>query len=439
MTVSPLKTLCIVLLSLLLAACNSSDDFDTDTEVVDPALTTGLKSMTSDGVERTYYLLQPGDTTNVVSASAIDDPKPLIIGFHGSFGSHLSWVGPDESYGFVDEVGDAAIMVFPDADELADGQINWDLDTDLMYFEDLLAELDRIGLEYDRNRLFVVGHSSGAGLTNEVACLYGDIVRGAAISAGALLSGGSCVGSVGLIQVQGETDELVPINVGGPSNEFWIRYNGHDQATSSPAQVEPCVDYSDLDFGIEPYPVQWCQHPDGHPWQDFNSEAFWTFFKGLPLAEPTQAAPPGGGNEAGLGSADTTISFALDYPGNIAPVTGGAITLYPDDFEEGQFRSPDVFLNVEWNPNDQAPGGEVEPGTIVNYNAVPITFSVFGGELDLTKEYVLQISIYVEGGSRPIPTPGVDHKVLLPIMFVDKNTPVIIDEVLEVTPVAPFE
>jgi hypothetical protein len=60
--------------------------------------------------------------------------KPLIIGFHGSFASHQSWVGVNERYGFVPEEGDAAVMVFPDAAVLPDGQINWSFETDFLFF-----------------------------------------------------------------------------------------------------------------------------------------------------------------------------------------------------------------------------------------------------------------------------------------------------------------
>ena len=122
----------------------------------------------------------------------------------------------------------------------------------------------------------------------------------------------------------------------------------------------------------------------------------------------------------------------------MGPVVGGAISLYPDDYEDGQFRAPSVFLNTNWDPNELAPGGEVTPGTVVNYPLVPISFFVFSGDFDTTQNYKLQISIYNEGGSQPIPTPGIDHKVIVPITFVDKTTPVILSETLGVTPVVPW-
>jgi len=418
---------------IAVSACNSSDNSS------DSINESGLQTMQSNGVERSYYIVQPEDDRNSVSAAAIDETKPLIIGFHGSFASHLSWIGETDRYGFVDQVGDEAIMVFPDALKLSENNINWNFDYDFLFFEDLLTELDRRGLQYDKSRLFVVGHSSGAGMANEIGCRYGDIVRAIAVSSGSLISGGSCIGSVGVIQTQGELDSQVPVSVGGAASNFWALYNGHDPETSMPGVIEPCIDYAYVAFPNENYPVQWCLHSGGHPWTDFNAEAFWTFFSGLPAVEPTADAPPGGGNEAALGEADTTMSFTLRYPEGILPVIGGSITLYPEEFERGQFAAPDVFLNVNWDPNAQAPGGQILPGTEVTYSLVPITFFVFSGEFDVSKTYKLSIGINVEGGSQPIPTPGIDQGALVPINFVDTTTPVIIEETIDISPNLPYK
>ena len=419
-------------LAALLSGCDLFDSDDVE------ALVTGLQTMQSDGVERSYYIVLPEDDLAGVSASALGDAKPLIVGYHGSFASHQSWVGETDRYGLVDEVGDEAIMVFPDALELSENNVNWNFDYDFLYFEDLLAELERRGLEYDRKRVFVVGHSSGAGMANEIGCRYGDIVRAIAVSSGALISGGSCVGSVAVIQTQGEGDLSVPINVGGGASRFWALYNGHDPESSLPGVGEPCIDYSAVAFPNENYPVQWCQHSGGHPWTDFNAENFWNFFSGLSDVELTVDAPPGGGNDAAKGSADTTISFVLRYPDEMPPIISGAITLLPEDYTDGQFRSPDVFLNLEWDPNEPALGGQVQPGDVVSYNLIPLTFFVFSGDFDTSLTYKMQFSVYVEGGSQPIPTPGVDLKVLIPINFVDKSTPIVLPETLDVAPVVPW-
>ncbi|MGI9308244.1 MAG: alpha/beta fold hydrolase, partial [Gammaproteobacteria bacterium] len=251
-----------VMATLALTSCHSDDEDNPPPEPV----TTGLQSMMSNGEERSYYVLMPEDNIgglafeplfSIPSSAHKDEPAPLIIGFHGSFASHYSWVGeglPDfegRRYDFIDAVGQGAIMVFPDAlplGEPPDQQINWNFEYDFLFFEDLLVELERRGVKYDPNRVFVVGHSSGAGMSSEIGCRYGDIVRGAAISSGSLISGGSCVGSVGIIQTQGELDQAVPLNVGAFARNFWVLYNGHDLESTIDGIVEQCVDYANVAF-----------------------------------------------------------------------------------------------------------------------------------------------------------------------------------------------
>jgi polyhydroxybutyrate depolymerase len=389
-------------------------------------LTTGLHSVTSRGAERTYYVQLPTDYDP--DASQL---KPLIVGFHGSFGSHTAWVGSNPSYTFVDVVGDGAIMVFPDALPQGGGAPNWNFEYDFDYFDDLIAELNAKGLAYDHNKLFITGHSSGGGMAHEVGCRFGDSVRAIAVTAGSLISN-QCTGSIGVIQVQGEADTAVPLNIGEVAHNFWVLYNGWDFDSPTPGVVPQCVDHSLLPLGSSDYPMQWCLHQGGHEWPAFASDAYWDFFSGLPVAAPTTDAPPGGGNERVLAEADTTISFTLNYPEVMGPVVGGAITLYPTTYCAGLFAAPSVFLNSSWFPGDVAPGSQV------TYENVPITFFVFGGELETPADFKLQFSIYNQGGSQPIPIPGVDHIVVVPITIQDTTTPIILPTALDVIPVPAF-
>jgi hypothetical protein len=319
--------------------------------------------------------------------------------------------------------------VFPDALLLGAGGINWNFEYDFDYFANLIDKLDYRGLAYNRNELFVTGHSSGAGMANEVGCRFGDIVRAIAISSGSLISN-QCIGSVAVIQSQGEADLAVPLNI-DVAHSFWVLYNGWDKSLSVPGVTPPCIDHSLLPLGAEKYPVQWCLHPGGHAWPAFASDAFWDFFSGLPDAEPTPEPPPGGGNDRVLAAADTTISFTLNYPEGMGTITGGAITLYPPDYCAGLFAAPSVFLNTAWSPGDAA------PGSTITYENVPVTYFAFG-PFATPADYQLQLSIYVQGGSQPIPTPGVDLIALEPINIPDTTTPLILGESLDVEFVPPF-
>ena len=196
-------------LILALSGCNSSNDDDggpSENGSSVEAISTGLQTVMSNGVERTYYIKLPEDDSLSLSASSTESLKPLIFAFHGSFASHEAWLGETDRYGFVDEIGNDAIIVMPDALQQSDNNVNWNENYDFLFFEDILAELDRLGLEYDRSRLFVVGHSSGATLTQQIGCFYGDIVRAIATSSGRLTVGSRCTGSIAVIQTNATND-----------------------------------------------------------------------------------------------------------------------------------------------------------------------------------------------------------------------------------------
>ncbi|MEE4185843.1 MAG: hypothetical protein V2J12_08760, partial [Gammaproteobacteria bacterium] len=423
-------------LALLLNACPINDNSGSSAV----PLSTGLQTFESGGVEREYFLLLPGDSVQTLSTSASGDaPKPLLIALHGTGGSYLDWTEERFGYDIIGPVGDEAIMVFPNALPDANGSPQWSFASDFEFFLDLLAELDTRGLEYDPDRIFVTGHSSGAGLAHEIGCRFGDIVRAIAPSAGTLIST-ECVGSVAVLMAQGVNDSLVNVDIARGARRFWSLYNGYDPAVSVPGEVAPCVDHSLLGSANTPYPVYWCEHSEGsladtsgHRWASFTGEAVWAFFSSLPNAEPTPDPPPGGGNERAAIPSDTTLTFTLRYPDDIARPLDGAISLLPPDYlENPTFTIPSVFLNTLFDV------GQVGAGDTVTYT-VPITFFVFSGDpVSFPSDWVLSISVYVEGGTRPTPTPGVDHQVQIPFSFVARTNPAIVDGELELLPARCF-
>jgi len=88
----------------------------------------------------------------------------LLIAQHGSGGTYKRWTEAELGYAIIEPVGNGAVMVFPNALPDANGSPQWSFAPDLDVFLDLLAELDRTGLVYDQDRIFIAGHSSGAGL-----------------------------------------------------------------------------------------------------------------------------------------------------------------------------------------------------------------------------------------------------------------------------------
>jgi predicted esterase len=423
-----------------LAALNECIDY-----LLLPPLVTGLAYMESGGAERNYYVQLPTDyvAESEISASALpgtDSRKPLVIALHGTGGTHERWTDSQIGYDLIDHVGDGAVMVFPNALPDANGSQQWSFNYDFEFFLDLLAELDMRGLQYNPNKIFVTGHSSGAGMVHEIGCRFGDVVRGIAPSAGTLISN-ECVGSVAVLMSQGVNDRLVKVNIARAAQRFWALYNGYDENVSAPTDLPPCKDHSLLGAANTPYPVYWCEHTEGslsdfsgHRWASFTGDAVWKFFSSLTEVEPTPEAPPGGGNERAAIPSDTTITFTLKYPADIARPLDGAITLYPEGYLDNPvFAIPNVFLNPVFQV------GQVTPGDTVTYTNVPISFFVFGGApVEFPSNWTLSISVYVAGGTRPTPTPGLDHQVQLPITFASKTAPVEVLGVLQLVPAQCF-
>ncbi len=392
----------------------------------DPAVTSGLKTISSAGENRTYYLDLPDDYFQT------NEAKPLIIAYHGTSLSHEYWL--NGFYPLRDSVGDGAILIYPDAlfSESA-GYTQWEEAKDSAMFEDLLASLPA-SLRFDPNRIFITGHSSGAGFANVIGCHYGNRIRAIAPVVGTSTDV-TCTGAFAVMDIVGSKDPL--FNISQVAHEFWVLYNGFEADTTTPGTVPPCVDHA---AGSVDYPVLWCAHDEGdgptpenpvstaHDWPGFAGDAIWTFFSSLSLLEPRSEAPPGGGNENALGSADTTMSFTLNYPLTMPQPQAGTIVLFPPGTvlpAAGQ--QPSAFLNLGLTI------GAVGPGSQQSYQ-VPVKFIPFSGPLVFPGSYTAAVFIYVEGGSFPQPAPGVDHAVLFPVELTSQTTPIVVPGVLTLVP-----
>lgn len=395
------------LAATLLASCQEQN-------VLPVAPKAGLRTIESSGEERQYYVRLPSDYT------ANGAPKPLIFAFHGTTGSYEFWL--NGFYDLVDEVGDGAIFVLMQAKVDATGVTQWDDEVDFQYFEDVLAEVSA-DITWDRNRLFITGHSAGGGMSHEVGCRYGDIVRAIAPHAGIKRSL-ECTGAVAVLQTHGRNDGLVPWGAGEGGHQFWVAYNGFEYEVSSQVLHPSCIDHS---LGGSPYPVIWCLHDEGegvaaHDWPSFGSALTWAFFRGLDNVAPSPEPPPGGGND-NL-EFDTSWTFTLKFPEDMDPIWEGAVGIYPFGTRQPLSAGPDSLINLGFDTLG------AQPGDTVTYQ-VPITYvnEMFPGS------YTGVILVYVTTGGKPIPFPGLDHLVLVDLELPDANTPVIIDGVMTLEPV----
>jgi hypothetical protein len=368
-------------------------------------------TITSADVERVYYLIIPDDYDHQ------SFEKPLLFAYHGATGTYDLWL--NGFYDLVDAVGNDAIIVLPQALPDHNGVTLWDYDYDFQYFEDVLADV-KSKVHFDPTRVFVTGHSNGAGMALELGCNYGDILRGIAPHAGIMRST-RCVGSVAVFQTHSENDTLSRPGGGEIGHQFFVAYNGFELDVSGPGTHESCIDHS---MGGSPYRVEWCLHHEGmgeqaHDWPSFASEATWEFFSSLDHVRPTENPPAGGGNDRVGNSIDTTVSFTLRYPSTIVDPVQGSLSIYPAGTQLPVSGGPSSILALSFDPGDVGPGSEVE-------YVVPIRYvtETFPGT------YAFSVVMYVATGGNPIPLAGHDHMVFYDVDLIDRNTPLFIDEVL---------
>lgn len=375
----------------------------------------------SDGSERTYYLRLPENYKS-------KHPYPLIIAFHGTGGTYESYLG-NTYYNLQGAAGDEAILVYPNALPSGSGVNQWNYDVDIDFFDDLIEELES-SVCYDTRRVFAVGHSSGAGMTHELGCLRGNILRGIAPVAGSLLSN-DCAKEVAVMQIHGKTDTMVPISGAEPSRNFWVEYNSCNCDETIDTDYAECVQYPDCD---PDYPVYWCPHenenPDhpapGHAWPPFAGETIWNFFKNLSPLDPGLAAPTKSGEC--IPDETTMMQFSILFPDDFGTPEGFmAITLYPPGTKQPLLTSPSYFLNLKKDLAEYG-GGEV------------FSYSVEGNltGIPLPGDYTFSIVVYMAGGNYPIPTSGLDYVGLTEI-HIGTDGLIIIDDPLALELLQSFE
>lgn len=218
------------------------------------------------GVRRTYAVVVP---------DAYDPlrPLPVVFVFHG-LGGDGSQV---RSYLSLESVAGAeALHVFPDGlpTAAAGGRTAWS-PSDVGFVDAMLTEL---GAAYcvDEARVFAMGHSYGAYMTNLVGCERGEVIRGIAPVSGGIV-GGACRGAVPAWIAHGTGDSTVPASEGIAARDAWLRTNACE-TSSAPVEPTPCVAYDCPDDAE----VVWCPFDGGHfPLPAFTRGAIWSFFESL--------------------------------------------------------------------------------------------------------------------------------------------------------------
>ena len=209
---------------------------------------------------------------------------------------------------------------------------------------------------------------------------------------------------VAVIQIQGASDDIVPIGTAIPGREYWIAINSCNRGETHQGVDPVCKAYDECDTQ---FPVQYCEHEGGHEWPDFASDAIWNFFKNLPVAMPSDKTGKGNVENLGVG----IISFKIHYPSDFVGTPEKlALALYLPD------TTPPIYVAPSYVLNHDVPVGNTQPGEITEYSDIEII--LLGVEYG---DYTLTVVVYVEGGNYPIPTTGKDYQGLQNIT-IDSDT-----------------
>lgn len=213
---------------------------------------TGMQSLTSDGVSRSYWVELPANYD-------ANKPYPVIIGLHWRGGSAADVYGWNAFLGLKPLYGNNAIFIAPQG--LDAGWANTG-DRDIRFLRAMIGQVQQ-SLCTDTQRVFATGFSFGGMMSNAIGCQMGDIVRAIAPMASSLWSG--CAQSthrVAAVFFHAQDDNTVPYSAGEEARNTFIARNSCS-ATATPVGSNGCVEYQGCSAGK---PVVWCGAPTGGHW-----------------------------------------------------------------------------------------------------------------------------------------------------------------------------
>lgn len=158
--------------------------------------------------------------------------------------------------------------------ECADNASSWDVERDLPMFDAMLIQVQS---QYciDLDRIFVVGHATGAMFANSLACMRSDVLRGLGSLSGAAPVG-ACAGKIAAWITQGNADSSVTLGRG--NRDFWARQDGCNPNVQHQVEPPPCVAYDSCDSG---FPVHYCEYAGNLNLPSFAAAGVWAFFQSL--------------------------------------------------------------------------------------------------------------------------------------------------------------
>src|SRR4051794_30932097 len=175
-----------------------------------PTLSSGTRSITSNGQNRTYILRVPDNYTNTRAYR-------LIFAFHwrGGTATEVASGGtsgtPWSYYGQQEASNNSAILVAPQG--FGNGWAN-NGGEDVTFVDDMIRQIEG-ALCVDTTQLFATGFSWGGGMSYALACARAKVFRAVAVFSGAVISG--CSGAtdpIAYLGLHGVRDNVLPIAQG---------------------------------------------------------------------------------------------------------------------------------------------------------------------------------------------------------------------------------
>lgn len=239
--------------------------------VANPPRGVSAQTISVGGVTRTYLLSAP---ERVDSRGA---PLPLVFAFHGLTGTPTSLRG---YLRLEREAAGQAIFVYPAGQrtrpEPDRGTTRWDLRSegaDVAFFDALVTRLAHTYC-VDMGRVFAVGHSAGAVVTNEMGCHRGNVLRAIAPIAGSGPWARRCAEAPSVWVTHGRADDKVAFHYGETTRDRWVT---EAACAEAPVALDgtTCVRYGGCRGGAR---VDFCVHGGDHGPPPFAPRSIWSFF-----------------------------------------------------------------------------------------------------------------------------------------------------------------
>ncbi|GAA2186755.1 cellulose binding domain-containing protein [Micromonospora lupini] len=324
-----------------------------------PTLTSGTRTISSSGQNRTYILQIPGGYDR-------NRPYRLVFGFHWLNGSANN-VASAGYYGLAPLSNNSTIFVAPQGINAGWANTNG---RDLTLFDDISRQVEN-DLCVDTTQRFALGWSYGGAMSYAVACARPTVIRAVTVLSGANLSG--CNGGtqpVAYFGIHGIYDSVLNISQGRALRDTFVRNNGctaqsprepsrgsltHITTTYSGCRAGYPVQWAAFDGDHTPSPVDGSSSPnDSRTW---TSAEIWRFFTQFQSTTPPTTAPPT--------TAPPTTAPPTTAPPTTAPPTTAPPTTPPTG-EPGSCAATYRAVN-SW------PGGFQGEVTVANNTATTIS------------------------------------------------------------------